>query len=603
MHAITSTSRESRRRDQHQPQVQSAKQKQQRPLYGLFGSNFHGMDSFYGFCHLSSSLLVMISDATASAPPPLPKGWDRCHVWMERKRRYCRQLPFAEGEKFCGNHRHLILSSSSPELKPDSETSQAATPSSQRKRIPCPIDPSHWIFEDKAAKHIENVPQTKSESDNKKSPISKKTSIAEDSVPWCNADLATETVEWAHALARRVLEVHQSIFRPQGSSCSSTRDITNLTAAEIHDALPFCDLSRPELDSGIVQAFESHHIKSGGARHVPQIASLLGHLRAMNVLPSRTTRDNDQPSWAKSSNKRPLVIIEMGAGRGMFGLAAASVANASNGGKVNLIMVERTGSRSKADTAFRNIPKDADISYMKVDGVQWSRCSCDLAHVNLPVVLQREEFRDTKIVVIAKHLCGAGTDLALKSLSSIQTRIDACIFATCCHGVCDWNQYVGRDYLRTVMEKTQNVSSEPDHPSQCGEKVSFGSAEFDLLRRWCAACSPGRASNSAPSLDDASDHPVSIPVSSSCTDNQNATSVSSVVKSLNLTCGMQGLGRACQRLIDFGRLEYLRHQIFPDPSSTVNLSHYIAPDVSPQNAILSACRSEVAKDDDGSEQT
>ncbi|KAG7364001.1 methyltransferase [Nitzschia inconspicua] len=588
----------------------------------------------------------MSGDATASAPPPLPKGWDRCHVWMERKRRYCRQLPFAKGEKLCGNHRHLILSSSSSslELKPDSETSQAATSSSQRKRIPCPIDPSHWIFEDKAAKHIEKCPTNKKRKRQQEEPYFQENincggfgslgyvddrKLINDTTPSCcrqraivpsslssskcNADLATETVEWANALARRVLEVHQSIFRPQDSSCSSMRDIKNLTAAEIHDALPFCDLSRPELDSGIAQAFESHHIKSGGARHVPQIASLLGHLRAMNVLPSRTIRDNDQSSRAKSSNKRPLVLVEMGAGRGMFGLAAASVANASNDGKVNLIMVERTGSRSKADTAFRNIPKDADISYMKVDGVQWSRCSCDLAHVNLPLVLQREEFRDAKIVVIAKHLCGAGTDLALKSLSSIQTKIDACIFATCCHGVCDWNQYVGRDYLRTAVENTRDVISEPDHPSQCSEKFSFGSAEFDLLRRWCAACSPGidvekqtrewRASDSAPSLDDVSDHPIGIPDNSSCTDNHNVTSVSSVVKSLNLTCGMQGLGRACQRLIDFGRLEYLRHHIFPDTPSTVNLSHYIAPDVSPQNAILSACKSEVVNDNDGSEQT
>jgi Methyltransferase TRM13 len=83
----------------------------------------------------------------------------------------------------------------------------------------------------------------------------------------------------------------------------------------------------------------------------------------------------------------------MGAGRGMLGLAAAGVANDNikNQQNVQLIMMERTGSRSKTDNAFRKVPKDADTSCMKLDGVQWSRCSCDLAHIHLPTLLDQQQ--------------------------------------------------------------------------------------------------------------------------------------------------------------------------------------------------------------------
>jgi hypothetical protein len=94
-----------------------------------------------------------------------------------------------------------------------------------------------------------------------------------------------------------------------------------------------------------------------------------------------------------------------------------------------------------------------------------------------------------------------------------------------------------------------------------------------------------------------------------------------------LPCGVQGLGRACQRLIDYGRCEYLNHVIFSKDSGPPEKDHnqidyddnnnndndnddvnntrnskrdhntnparlcvYVPPDVTPQNAILIARR-------------
>mmetsp|Transcript_17074 Transcript_17074/g.49303 ORF Transcript_17074/g.49303 Transcript_17074/m.49303 type:complete len:96 (+) Transcript_17074:321-608(+) len=93
------------------------------------------------------------------------------------------------------------------------------------------------------------------------------------------------------------------------------------------------------------------------------------------------------------------------------------------------------------------------------------RKKCDLAHVHLPSALDgtaaskaatmtteavaaadggecksvpppeekgEENNRPREnIAVVAKHLCGAGTDLALKSLVPVRGRISGCVFATC----------------------------------------------------------------------------------------------------------------------------------------------------------------------------
>jgi len=54
---------------------------------------------------------------------------------------------------------------------------------------------------------------------------------------------------------------------------------------------------------------------------------------------------------------------------------------------------------------------------------------------------------------------------------------------------------------------------------------------------------------------------------------------------LGLSCGGAGLGRACQRIIDYGRCDYLKGRGFK-----VDLFHYVPPDVTPQNALIVATK-------------
>jgi len=389
---------------------------------------------------------------------------------------------------------------------------------------------------------------------------------------------------WAQRIACRVLRVHQSIFSGLHNNETDNKiggDVSAITLKDIHDAIVVKDLSQPEIDAGIIEGFRSHCIKSGGNQHIRQIASLIGHLRQIGLFENRNKKEED------------LVFLELGAGRGMFGLAAAGVACAS-GLNTGFIMVDRASSRAKADTAFRSIPENADTSYIKLDKVNWSRIRCDLSHVTLPVILDDDKYKKVKVVVIAKHLCGVGTDLALKSLEPIRHKVDACLIATCCHGVCDYQHYVGRDVLRDIMEG-----------KECNA-LSFGPLEFDLLRRWSAAtvatreAKPKTCVNDTACLGEDDVEHKNISVKNDAIDYSNKTSainISSIVRQLNLSCGIQGLGRACQRLIDYGRSKYIQQQIFQndDERTIVDLSHYVAADVTPQNAILLAYRKEKPK--------
>lgn len=123
---------------------------------------------------------------------------------------------------------------------------------------------------------------------------------------------------------------------------------------------------------------------------------------------------------------REGAFIDLGGGRG--GLAAA-VRSAFPDAPV--AVVERASRRYK----FK-IPNSL-------------RVRCDLRHVDLAAI-----YPTMPLVGVAKHLCGAATDLALKAL--VTSNATAIVIATCCHHACTWDDYVGRatvdnDAFRTAV--------------------------------------------------------------------------------------------------------------------------------------------------------
>jgi len=539
-------------------------------------------------------------------PPPLPANWNRCHAYNARKRRYCRQMPIpltsaeqcsttnSNQPRYCGNHRHLMIDNLSSNGAKRQRTDEDKKKKDRGKRVPCPIDPSHFIYESSIAKHVLICPAVKLQQEAKNQKYYSEGINLGGHGRISSNSIGSETntndmidMEEAKKLALAVLRVFHHVFLSSNIckkvDCSyntpSIEKLQSITDKDIYSALEKVDLSKTEESSSedgkevrLTAAIKRHHIRAGGPRHLHQIASILGHVRQNGMISS------------ESSSSSPLVI-EMGAGRGMTGLVVAgsmgsSLKQAGSSAKVNLCIIERAGTRGKAETRIRNTEKNtySDDDPIRLDNVNVMRVKCDLAHVDMAKAIPSQMKSDSsKKVYIAKHLCGAGTDLAIKSMKSLSTPIDGCFMATCCHGLCTWSEYVGRDFFIQLF-------------TSVGGLASFGEKEFNLMKRWTAASVLEEKKESA---EPDKDNEMQEEHKDNNTEEEKGRypNIFKVVCDMGLSCGGALLARACQRLIDYGRCEYMRKNIFNSSESyNVELKHYVSRDITPQNALIVASR-------------
>lgn len=74
--------------------------------------------------------------------PEQAAAWTQCKQWLQRKRRFC-NMGRVPGLEFCGVHVNEGQGRAGP------------TPRHQNpRRIPCPVDPSHTIFESSLKTHV-----------------------------------------------------------------------------------------------------------------------------------------------------------------------------------------------------------------------------------------------------------------------------------------------------------------------------------------------------------------------------------------------------------------------------------------------------------------
>jgi Methyltransferase TRM13 len=128
-----------------------------------------------------------------------------------------------------------------------------------------------------------------------------------------------------------------------------------------------------------------------------------------------------------------------------------------------------------------------------------------------------------------------------------------------------------------------------------GGLSEFGEKEFKLLQLWSAGTVKALDMNgkktvvvekSVPSSSEVDDEhgtapiPIGLPT--------HVCGVTKVVESLGLASGEQGLGRACQRIIDYGRREFIRNEL--QFGHDAELVYYVPDSITPQNALLVAHR-------------
>ena len=180
------------------------------------------------------------------------------------------------------------------------------------------------------------------------------------------------------------------------------------------------------------RALTGGHVPPMQLKHAAQGASFLGHMLERGVLPRAAACDESAET---------LACVEFGAGRGYLSMMVAA------GGPRRFVMVDRDSFRLKADRALRAMGGDVD------------RLRADLADVRLAGV---KSLRGRRVVCVGKHVCGVGTDYALRcavglaadaagseadAIAAAGARLCGVAMAPCCHHRCLFEEYVNQQLL------------------------------------------------------------------------------------------------------------------------------------------------------------
>ncbi|ORX88335.1 DUF715-domain-containing protein [Basidiobolus meristosporus CBS 931.73] len=305
--------------------------------------------------------------------PPPPDKPGQCHFWVKRKRRYC-HLRAKETNQYCGEH-----------LVHQDNLAQ--------KRVPCPYDPSHSVYESELEKHMQSR---------------------------CNSRPPPPPVYFSENI--NVVLPASEEEKPKTTLSSLDKDRLQSLIEKIRKIHAE---QLPELPKEVLhhEALEDRlEVVTTGRKHAIQQASLLGHMKRRDLL----TTD--------------ACFIEFGAGRGEL---SSYLQKAIDGGSQGTyILVDRKKSRGKFDGSIRGGETKATVE----------RIWMDIKDLNLSRVAA---IKGKPVVALSKHLCGAATDLTLKCLSNYvegqkENGILGIVIALCCHQVCRYNMYPNQEYLTEI---------------------------------------------------------------------------------------------------------------------------------------------------------
>ncbi|KAG1693683.1 hypothetical protein DVH05_023085 [Phytophthora capsici] len=447
--------------------------------------------------------------------------WDRCMFKIVRKNRFC-NISRVPGSLYCGNH----LPADDATVSKKSQKFKAAT----RRRVPCPVDASHTVYEYDLAKHVLVCNRVKDADTMKKLPYY---SHNINSGMHCNVQEDGD----GSGTEEPIVEKKEGENEHSAPSAQEQQGIIDKL-----QAIDFADL-RKRIDKaydacvGELPLEKLHHKcceqlfeekKKAGAsksvlRHIEQQASIIGHMEKVNLL--------QDPKAA---------FVELGAGRGMLSLALAQMYPDSL-----YILIDRAHTRGKADRFIGGDAKDDEVAK---ENSTTLRAKIDIRHLNFAGM---QEIRNKPVVCMSKHLCGVATDLSLRAVAqtlpelntenavvstAVSSRFQGLAIALCCHHVCKWEDYVNPKFF---------------------EANGFKPKEFELLTSMTSwtTCGMGLEGDAV----------------------QHILGISKDDRAM--------LGRKCKRIIDAGRVEYLKQL-----KLKAHLVHYCDTSDSLENCLLLAWR-------------
>ncbi|XP_054568119.1 tRNA:m(4)X modification enzyme TRM13 homolog isoform X2 [Eptesicus fuscus] len=452
----------------------------------------------------------------ASAPTPHATGFPaegRCGYYVAKKKRFCRMVA-AAGRRFCGEH------------------AGAAEEENDRKRILCPLDPKHTVYEDQLAKHLK-----KCNSREKPKP--------DFFIQDINAGLKDET------------EIPEQLV-PISSLPEEQLDILIKKLKKASEALH--------------DALNDPNNGDSATKHLKQQASILGNIEKLKLLGPRRC------------------FVEFGAGKGKLSHWVDIALKDAE--EVHFILVEKVPTRFKVDGKHRK--KNSVFQRLQIDiqHLCLNRIPV-LSRERLPVVgigkhlcgaatdlalrclvetygASREEgSEEPSAKRIKNEKADRDIDAAAeaggeRNVAEAWTPVAGIVVALCCHHRCDWRHYVGKDYFRA-----QGLGAQEFH-------------YFQRMSSW-ATCGMRTAAVEASGVprtrDDESEDGEEHDGGGHGGPEDRAGTLPGFLPAEE----KERLGRLCKLLIDQGRLQYLRRRGF-----RAALQRYTDPGVSLENVLLTA---------------
>nr|XP_058951821.1 tRNA:m(4)X modification enzyme TRM13 homolog [Pocillopora verrucosa] len=464
-----------------------------------------------------------------------------CAFFLKRKHRFCR-MTVSGGSKYCGEHRIF-----------DEESKGAG-----RKRITCPLDRKHTVFEDQLGSHLKKCNQTK------------KTQVV-----YYSANINSGIPNYEFSTAERASL--SSVSQEKVSwLINRVKECYKAHVPKIPEEVLFHNVFQEEVTEMVDNPAVLKHLK--------QQASLIGHMDKLHLL---------EPS---------TIFLEFGAGRGK--LSHWLQLAVGNGAKdVDYLLIDRASNRYKYDRYHRG----------EDQGPSFKRLNLDIKHLDLSKVPCIQNSKQ-KVVAVSKHLCGAATDLTLRCLietlgntqkqsdhdnstknDAYETRredkrikldpnkrpVKGVILALCCHHCCSWPQYVGRPFLQNL-----GFTAEDFHLLCCLSSWATCGIRLRERRRGVTERTVDSTENDDREGDDS--HDISIgditPQEINSENDEERKEVYDEDRWSNYTISeREEIGRHCKRLIDAGRLWYLESCEF-----NARLAFYVDSSVSLENAVLIA---------------
>jgi tRNA:m4X modification enzyme len=220
-----------------------------------------------------------------------------------------------------------------------------------------------------------------------------------------------------------------------------------------------------------------------------------------------------------------------------------------------------------------------------IDGNGACGLKSDASSLTTAVGLSRNPQSGKKVVIVAKHLCGVATDMAIRSLSAyrcidstttLSPQARGLAIATCCHHACIWEDYVGQDWLRTAG--------------------GFSKAEFNVMKIWCGwahtlrTCIERRnnamsnaGSNSSANDDDVVDGTNTETAAEPVEHVVDTIKLNAIIRPENVSYeDMSRIGLMSKRILDQGRVNFLQQYYQFEASQ----HQFCSPSLSPECVVI-----------------